>query len=363
MTASQEMIKTAAKTESALSAYNPEQLDHLRKYLAPGFDDSELAFFLAVAQQKGLNPLTRQVHAIKRKQKQKQYVNGRYEEQWITKVDVLTGIDGYRAIAARCGDYAPGDETVTLGESGLPASATVSVRKLVRDTWLTFSATAYFEEYAVYYEDKQTKRMELGGLWAKMPRRMITKCAEALALRKGWPEQLSDIYASEEFDRATNDADNAEQRFGAIPPEPARAELPPAQVVSIQQAPKQAEKVAAPAAAKPAPAAKQSMNPNKPPKWQDGDAIPDIILNALPKITHELRGIPLRDMQQDDLDLIVEQGKQSYNKWSAVDAKSPALRLLSAIVVSAEALASSHHGDTPPPVVEDFDQETGEVRS
>jgi hypothetical protein len=31
---------------------------------------------------------------------------------------------------------------------------------------------------------------------------MIAKCAEALALRKGWPDDFSNVYAAEEIDRA-----------------------------------------------------------------------------------------------------------------------------------------------------------------
>ena len=40
------------------------------------------------------------------------------------------------------------------------------------------------------------------GNWIKMPRIMLAKCAEAQALRRGWPEDLSGIYAPEEMDQA-----------------------------------------------------------------------------------------------------------------------------------------------------------------
>ena len=38
--------------------------------------------------------------------------------------------------------------------------------------------------------------------WRKMPRVMLAKCAEAQAIRRAWPEDLSAIYADEELDRA-----------------------------------------------------------------------------------------------------------------------------------------------------------------
>jgi len=44
--------------------------------------------------------------------------------------------------------------------------------------------------------------LDTSGNWGKMPKVMLAKCAEADALRKGWPEDLGNLYISEEMDQA-----------------------------------------------------------------------------------------------------------------------------------------------------------------
>lgn len=340
------VVKDGTEKQGALAAYSHEQIEHLRNFIAPGFTNDELAFFLAVAKQKGLDPFTRQVHAVKRKLRG-QDESGKWVDGAITRVDVMTGIDGYRAIAARSGDYAPGDETVQMDSQGyMPLSATVSVRKLVHGQWLTFSATAYFDEYAAKYKDQKTGEWKLGEMWRKMPRRMITKCAEALALRKGWPEQLSDIYASEEMDRATSEEQPAgafaalQQEAAPAIPAPQVVAAPPPAAKPVQQpapAPQQAAVLDMQAARVEQQRPEARKGEALPEVWAVTDAIPDSVVLWLKPLL-ALAGKPVHGMTVGELELVIETCKRGYAAAKASPKSTQQLlKLLMTITASAQA--------------------------
>ena len=99
-----------------------------------------------------------------------------------------------RIRAAETDEYAGSDDANFLGGGEYPSSATVTVWRLVQGTRYPFTATARWSEYKPDQNDFQ---------WRKMPHTMLAKCAEALALRKGFPRQLAGLYAREELDQAT----------------------------------------------------------------------------------------------------------------------------------------------------------------
>jgi hypothetical protein len=72
--------------------------------------------------------------------------------------------------------------------------AKVTVYKFVQSQKVSFTATARWSEYAPPGSE--------GFMWKKMPRLMLGKCAEALALRKAFPKQLHGIYERAEMDQA-----------------------------------------------------------------------------------------------------------------------------------------------------------------
>jgi len=173
------------------------KIELLKATIALGATDDELKMFINVCTGMGLSPFLKQVHMVKR---------------WNSKLgrevaSIQVGIDGFRSIAENTGAYAGnsdpkmGEEKEieyisgkTKGSMKVPATATVTVYKMVQGTKCDFTATARWDEF--YPGDK------MGFMWRKMPNVMLGKCAEAQALRKAFPKVLGGVYAPEEMDQA-----------------------------------------------------------------------------------------------------------------------------------------------------------------
>jgi len=159
----------------------PDQVDLIKSQIAVGATDDELKLFLHVADKSGLDPLSKQIYFIKRS----------------GKMTIQTAIDGFRAIADRTGQYIGSSDPVFEDNGKIPAKATVTVNKVVGGVVGNFTATARWDEY---YPGKSQ-----GFMWDKMPHTMLGKCAEALALRKAFPAQLSGLYTGDEMAQAGKD--------------------------------------------------------------------------------------------------------------------------------------------------------------
>ena len=159
----------------------PDQVDLIKSQIAVGATDDELKLFLHVADKSGLDPLSKQIYFIKRS----------------GKMTIQTAIDGFRSIADRTGQYISSEEPVFEEIGNNPVKATVTVGKIVQGVEGKFTASARWSEY---YPGKSQ-----GFMWDKMPHTMLGKCAEALALRKAFPSQLSGLYTGDEMAQAGKD--------------------------------------------------------------------------------------------------------------------------------------------------------------
>jgi len=183
------MAANAATNSAEILRINPiapeqpdweAKIDLIKRTVAAGATNDELELFFHQARRAGLDPLAKQIYFVKRK----------------GKGVIQVGIDGLRLIADRTGKYAGSDDAEFDGnaERGYPAKAKVTVYKMVANQRCAFSATARWDEY--YPGDDQ------GFQWRKMPHAMLAKCAEALALRKAFPADMSGLYIHEEMEQA-----------------------------------------------------------------------------------------------------------------------------------------------------------------
>lgn len=190
----------------------------LIKRMNPDCNDDEFNQFMHVAATLGLDPLKKQIYAFV-------FSKDKPDKR---RMSIIVGIDGFRAVAKRSGSYRPDDRAprlVTDPEAvdalrnplGL-ISAEVTCYQHSHGEWHPVTAIAYWDEFAPIVEDGEWQENDRGKRffkgngrfrldpskdnWRKMPRIMLTKCAEAQAIRRGWPEDLSAIYSDEELDKA-----------------------------------------------------------------------------------------------------------------------------------------------------------------
>lgn len=188
------LVVPAAAEQQALEVgdykMTADQVALIKRTIAKDCTDDELSLFVHVCRRLRLDPIAKQLYAVK------------YEGVMTIQI----GIDGMRLIAERTGEYRGTSDPEWCGQDGVwkevwlardtpPDAARVRVMRGQREAleFVTTAGVALYQEYVAYKDGKPNKR------WTKAPAAMLAKCAEALALRRAFPNELAGLFSFDEM--------------------------------------------------------------------------------------------------------------------------------------------------------------------
>lgn len=209
----------------------------LKNSIYPGAKDQSIIMVVDYCRARQLDPMLKPAHIVPMQVTVKGETREADRKEW--RDVVMPGIGLYRIQADRSKTYAGSDEPefgpeITkdfIGYNGrkvpfsFPEWCSFTVHKMVAGQVVAFKAKEYWlENYASMSAEKSAPN----AMWAKRPYAQLAKCAEAQALRRGWPEIGSEPTAEEMIGK-TIDADDLPEALPApekARPAPRRADNP-----------------------------------------------------------------------------------------------------------------------------------------
>jgi len=171
----------------------------LKNSLYTGAKDASILMVLDYCKAGKLDPMQKPVHIVPMNIK----IPGTRNSEW--RDIIMPGIGLYRIQAARSGQYAGvvepeygEDVTTTFGQVKItyPKWCKVTVKKIIDGIVVEFSAKEYWMENVAIASQSQAPN----AMWSKRPYGQLAKCTEAQALRKAFPEFVSQHPTAEEME-------------------------------------------------------------------------------------------------------------------------------------------------------------------
>lgn len=200
------MSTALTRTQSgipALQLSEDELISVLQSSVYPGAKLESIKLVVGVCKASGKDPLKKPYHIVPMPVPTGRKDGNGYDITEMRDV-IMPGINDYRTDAARTGEHAGTSEpefgpdvTETLGDVEItyPKWCRVVVkRQLPSDLIVEFPAKEFWKEN---YATKNRKTEAPNAMWKKRPYAQLAKCAEAQALRKGFPEVGSQPTADE----------------------------------------------------------------------------------------------------------------------------------------------------------------------
>jgi len=230
-------------TSSALARLTDAQERTLKQTIAIDCNADEFDLYMSVVRNTGLDAFRRQVIPI--------IFGKREKDPAKRRMSIVVTQDGLRTLAARAGGYgaARAEPAFECDEKLIGPTNPLGIVKCTTTLWkqdkypphgwTEVNGWAYWSEYAPIRQEAESydwidtgetwedtgkpkkKKVARGevkatldssGLWAKMPRVMIAKCATMQALRAGWPDTFGSLYSEEEIERGRTDEFSASER-------------------------------------------------------------------------------------------------------------------------------------------------------
>jgi len=203
-----------AKALSVDAPSRDKLITTLQNSLYTGAKRDSVEMVISYCEAAQLDPMQKPVHIVPMN------VRDASSGEYVWKDVIMPGIGLYRIQADRSGTLAGVSEPefgdlITQAfvdkngneiQHSFPEWCKISVKKLIGNQIVEFVAKEYWlENYATAGRSATAPN----AMWRKRPRGQIAKCAEAQALRKGWPE-IGQSPTAEEMDGKIIDVEEAE---------------------------------------------------------------------------------------------------------------------------------------------------------